>query len=175
MPCGIAGFTFDGPAVQYTQLQLEIKPPENVVMEFLIEPLQLEFYEQIIALWRQTSGLCVSASDSREGLQSYLERNANCSFMALSPDRRTLWGTLQAGHDRRSGYFYHLAVAGTERRRGIGSALVAAATEALRQQGLTYIHLLVETDNPEAVGFWRRVGFDRRDDLVVLSRHLSPE
>ena len=95
------GFTFCGPAVQYWHGEYE-SMPENVVMEFLIEPLQLEFYEQIIALWRQTSGLCVSASDSREGLQSYLERNANCSFMALSPDRRTLWGTLQAGHDRRS-------------------------------------------------------------------------
>ena len=36
-------------------------------------------------------------------------------------------------------------------------------------EGIEKCHLFVRTDNPEAVAFWRRIGWVERDDLVMMS------
>lgn len=139
-------------------------------MSHIIVPMTLEYYDRIIDLWRNSAGLCLSDSDSRENLGLYLDRNKGFSFLALTADGKRVIGTVQAGHDQRSGYIYHVAVHPDFQKQGIATELVKASEKALNAAGIIYIHAFVITNNKNAVEFWKKAGWDMRNDLVAFCR-----
>jgi ribosomal protein S18 acetylase RimI-like enzyme len=68
-------------------------------------------------------------------------------------------GTLMAGYDGHRGWLYSLAVHPEARRSGIGRALVAQAERALGDLGCPKINLQVLISRPEALQFWRSLGY----------------
>jgi ribosomal protein S18 acetylase RimI-like enzyme len=129
-------------------------------------------YDDAIALWRACEGLGLSASDEREPIARFLDRNPGHSFVAC--DEGELVAALLCGHEGRRGYLHHLAVAPSHRQRGLGRKLVSCALEALERAGIAKCHLFVLDENPAGLGFWERVGWTQRVELRVCSRSLGP-
>ncbi len=125
---------------------------------------------ELVALWRRHPGNTLTAADGEEGFRLFLEANGDCCFVAREGERMV--GSVMAGHDRRRGYVYHLAVDPGLRHGGIGRRLMEACEDALRNAGIEKVHLFIYADNP-AVRFYERVGWHRREDITVMSKVLA--
>jgi putative acetyltransferase len=140
-------------------------------MDPLISAFTIEFYDAVLALWKQCEGVGLSDADSRENVKSYLDRNPGMSFVAQSHGR--FIGAVLAGHDGRRGYIHHLAVHPNCRRRGIGRQLVSKCLDALRDAGIHKCHLFIFNSNVDGIAFWKSVGWTLRADISVMSRDIE--
>ncbi|MGA2612999.1 MAG: GNAT family N-acetyltransferase [Spirochaetia bacterium] len=138
---------------------------------FRIREFLMGDYEASYALWQASEGIGLSAADSRENMESFLSQNRGLSFVAESAEG-SLVGALLASCDGRRGFLYHCAVAGTHRRQGIGSALVDRALAALANLGMRKCHIFVLADNAEGKRFWRRIGWEERTTITVMSHDV---
>ncbi len=80
--------------------------------------------------------------------------------------------TAMVGHDGHRGWVYYVAVADGARGTGLGRRIMAAAEEWLRRAGAPKAQLMVRTDNADAVGFYRHLGYEV-SDTTVLGRRLD--
>jgi ribosomal protein S18 acetylase RimI-like enzyme len=128
-------------------------------------------YDEVAALWRSTEGIVLRDVDQREPIVRYLALNPGLSFVAS--DRGRVIGAVLCGTDGRRGYLQHLAVAPEHRRCGIGRALAQRCVEALSARGLDKCHLMVLPQNEAARAFWRRLGWQERDDVLLMSHVRS--
>jgi putative acetyltransferase len=122
-------------------------------------------------LWRQSEGVRLTEVDTEDAISGYLERNPGLSLVALHDGR--LVGTILGGHDGRRGYLHHLAVHESARRRGIGSDLVKDCMARLRAAGIVKAHVFVVAENEAAREFYASLGWEARDDLVLMSRRMD--
>lgn len=127
-------------------------------------------YEQCIALWKRTEGMSISNADSREAIESYLERNEGFSYVTVQSE--DIIGTLLAGHDGRRGYLYHLAVKPEYRGQGIAKILVQTCLDRLRDAGIERTHIMVMGSNESGQSFWTGLGWTRRGDISICSRDI---
>lgn len=128
-------------------------------------------YDAVYRLWRNTPGMGLNdIDDSREGIDRYLRRNPNTCFVAEHEGK--VAGIILAGHDGRRGYIHHTCVDTALWDKQIGTKLVEAALEALRLEGITKVALVVFEKNERGNGFWERMGFAPRADLVYRNRAL---
>lgn len=137
-------------------------------MNFSILPFTIQDYDEVYTLWQATPGVGLSAADQRESIAAYLERNPGLSFVARVEGR--LAGAVLCGSDGRRGYLHHLAVAPEFRHQGIGAALAETCLARLKAEGIEKCHLFVFTGNAGGRAFWERVGWELRDDLVIMSK-----
>jgi ribosomal protein S18 acetylase RimI-like enzyme len=86
-------------------------------------------------------------------------------------DAGQLLATVMVGHDGHRGWVYYLAVAATERRRGLGRQMMVNAEGWLRDRGVVKLNLMVRHTNSEALGFYKRLGYDDAE-VTVLARWL---
>jgi N-acetylglutamate synthase len=128
-------------------------------------------YDQVVALWRAAEGVVLRDVDQPEAIARYLALNPGLSFVASDEGR--IIGAVLCGTDGRRGYLQHLAVAPTHRRRGVGRALAQRCVEALSERGLDKCHLMILPQNQVARAFWRRIGWQDRDDVRVMSHVQS--
>ena len=137
--------------------------------------LTMDDYNSIYALWSSTPGMGLrTLDDSNEGIERFLKRNPTTCFAALN-DMESIIGVILCGHDGRSGYIYHMAVAPECRRLGIGTMLVDAALEALRQEGIHKAALVAFSTNEAGNRFWESIGFSERKDLVYRNKVIFLE
>ena len=130
-------------------------------------------YDAIYALWLNTPGMALNTTDdSREGIEKYLKRNPNSCFVAEADGK--IVGVIMAGHDGRRGFIHHTAVLPEFRNQGIAKQLVEHAIAALDAEGIQKVGLVAFQTNEIGNGFWERVGFDRRDDIVYRSKFIHP-
>jgi amino-acid N-acetyltransferase len=128
--------------------------------------------DRALALWRSCEGIVLrDADDRREPIARYLERNPGLSFVCEVGAE--LAGAVLCGTDGRRGFLHHLAVAPAHRQRGLGRALALAAVEALSREGIDKCHLMVMPSNSAARFFWRRLGWEDRTDVLLMSRLAS--
>ncbi|GAK60742.1 GCN5-related N-acetyltransferase [Candidatus Vecturithrix granuli] len=140
-------------------------------MRIEIREMTMADYDAMLALWKISEGIGLSNADSRDNMTSYLQRNPGLSFVAYDGDQ--LVGTVLCGHDGRRGYLHHLAVSTSHRHQGIGRKLANQALTMLQQQGIEKCHLFVIKNNREALAFWKRVGWKKRVDLVLMSKTIK--
>ncbi len=140
-------------------------------MQIDIRAMQLEDYEDVLALWQGMPGIGLSSADSKAALAQFLSRNPGLSLVAL--DDGQVVGTILAGNDGRRGYLYHMAVAPAYRRRGVGKTLLQRCLAALEAVGIEKSHLFVYQENEEAKRFWEKCGWVQRHDLVIFSKDLK--
>jgi ribosomal protein S18 acetylase RimI-like enzyme len=129
-------------------------------------------YDAVHALWKTTPGIGLSEADERQNIASFLVHNRGLSFVAEAGGK--IAGAVLGSFDGRRGYLHHLAVTPNFRRSGIGRTLVAHSLEALRRRGVRRCHIFVMAANEEGRRFWERVGWFRRDDLIVMSKDVAP-
>ena len=137
-----------------------------------IFPMTIADYDDVYGLWTNTPGMGLNnLDDSIEGIGKYLERNPNTCFVAREEGK--LIGVILSGNDGRRGFIYHTAVALSERNKGIGKRLVEKAISALRKEGINKIALVVFENNNIGNGFWEKLGFNKRNDLVYRNKVIS--
>ena len=136
-----------------------------------IRTMTVEDYDGVYNLWYHTPGMCLNPFDeSKAGIEKYIKRNPNTSFVA--EDDGKIVGVVMAGHDGRRGYIYHAAVSPSYRNSGIGKNLVEYVMSALEKEGINRVALVAFKDNEIGNGFWEKVGFTAREDLVYRNKNI---
>ena len=114
-------------------------------MHISIEPMTIDQYDEVFALWQESENVGLSGADEREHIESYLKRNPSMSFVAKN--NGAIVGAVLCGHDGRRGYIHHLAVAETYQKRGIGRGLTERCLQSLKHVGIQKCHLFVYHTN----------------------------
>jgi putative acetyltransferase len=141
-------------------------------MKIELQPLTMDAYDRVFALWRECEGIGLSEADSPANIQSYLKRNPEMSFVAVS--NGSVVGAVLCGHDGRRGYIHHLAVHPQARRNSIGRQLVDHCLRALQRAGIQKCHIFVINQNQVGLAFWKSVGWTPRSDIGLVSKSISP-
>jgi N-acetylglutamate synthase len=138
---------------------------------FPITVMHPDDYDAVIALWQRSDGVGLTASDSREAVQTFLGRNPGLSLVARQGSR--VIGAVLCGHDGRRAYMYHLAVAQEYRHRGVGKAIAGQCLSRLAAVGIEKATIFVYCHNETGQQFWRKTGWKDRTDLVVLQKETE--
>jgi ribosomal protein S18 acetylase RimI-like enzyme len=138
-----------------------------------IRPMTIDDYEGVLALMRAEPTITIRAADSAEAIGRYLARNPGLSLVG-EDDGRVI-GCVLGGHDGRRGFLHHLIVDPAYRGLGVGRAIVARALNGLAAAGIDKTHIDVFADNSGAIAFWRRLGWQQRDDIRRFSFNRSPD
>ena len=138
---------------------------------YTILPMTIDHYDEIYGLWRTDEGVGLSGADSRGSIAVFLERNPGLSFIAADGVR--IIGTILGGHDGRRGYVHHLIVDPAFRSRGIGAELLGECLKGFAETGIGKSHVFVFRNNVRGIGFWRKMGYELRDDLFMMSRSIG--
>jgi ribosomal protein S18 acetylase RimI-like enzyme len=126
-------------------------------------------YQKVYNLWGKTEGIGLSDTDEKENIARFLDRNPGTSFVAN--DGNLLVGALLCGNDGRRGYVHHLAVRESHRRLGIGSQLIKCCLVKLASMNIHKCHLFVFVDNRDAISFWESIGWEKRGELLLMSKY----
>lgn len=137
-----------------------------------IRVMEISDYEKVYALWMSCKNMGFNnLDDSREGIEKFLKRNPDTSFVAVEDD--AVVGIVLAGHDGRRGYVYHMSVAENYRKQGIGTRLMSHCEEALKREGINKAALLVFKRNEAGNAFWEKQGFTVREDVAYRNKALA--
>lgn len=133
--------------------------------------MTIDDYRQAYDLWIECGNGLNDKDDSREGIDKYLKRNPNTSFVAVCEQK--VVGVILCGHDGRRGIIQHACVSPDHRREGIGQKLVDLALEALKEEGITKVLLVAFKKNEGGNAFWESQGFTLREDLNYRNKALT--
>lgn len=137
----------------------------------IIRKMVISDYDKVYDLWMSCRNMGFNnLDDSREGIDKFLKRNPDTSF--VSEENSVLTGVILAGNDGRRGYIYHMSVSEAYRRQGIGTKLVDTCLSALEKEGINKVALLVFRYNEAGNAFWEKQGFALREDIAYRNRTL---
>lgn len=137
-----------------------------------IRVMEISDYEKVYALWMSCKNMGFNnLDDSKEGIEKFLKRNPDTSFVAVEND--AVVGIVLAGHDGRRGYVYHMSVAENYRKQGIGTQLMSHCEDALKREGINKAALLVFNRNEAGNAFWEKQGFTVREDVAYRNKALA--
>ena len=137
-----------------------------------IRVMEISDYEKVYALWMSCKNMGFNnLDDSKEGIEKFLKRNPDTSFVAVEDD--AVVGIVLAGHDGRRGYVYHMSVAENYRKQGIGTQLMSHCEDALKREGINKAALLVFNRNEAGNAFWEKQGFTVREDVAYRNKALA--
>lgn len=130
--------------------------------EVRMEPMTIEDYDEVRALWMTISGFGIrTLDDSREDIDRFIRRNPTTSVVARAEGR--IVGSILCGSDGRQGALYHVCVAKPWRRRGIGTLMVAYCMRELSRMGINKVSLIAFRRNDVGNAFWRNIGWTQAD------------
>ena len=131
-----------------------------------IEKFSIDSYNQVYKLWRK-AGISVGSSDSKEELEKMLKRNPNLFLIGKRNDK--IIAVVMGGFDGRRGYVHHLAIDSDYRKKGYGRMMMDKIHNIFLQMGVHKVHLFIEKTNIEVVSFYESMGWEKRDDLIIMS------
>jgi ribosomal protein S18 acetylase RimI-like enzyme len=119
----------------------------------------------VIALWKTVFAYPAPHNDPATVIRQKLAVQRDLFFVARLDG--SVVGTVMAGYDGHRGWVYTLAVAPAVRRRGIGTALMRRVEQELASWGCPKINLQVLASNPDAVAFYRKLGYSVEERLSM--------
>jgi len=131
-----------------------------------IEPFTMRYYYDIIDLWKR-SGIEVSSSDTRDEITKMLKRNSDL-FLIGKEDGKVV-AVVMGGFDGRRGYVHHLAIDPDYQKKKYGKMMMDELIEKFRKKKVHKVHLFIEKHNKEVIDFYRKLGWEVRDDLIMMS------
>ena len=140
-------------------------------MNYSTRTMHLLDFEQALELWRSLTGMGLSSADEKDNIRDFLQKNPSTCFVALKDG--ILIGTILGGSDGRRGYIYHLAVQQSEQNKGLGKKLLDLCLNEFKKSGIQKCHIFVISDNAKGIVFWEKVGWQLRDDILVMSREIK--
>jgi len=136
--------------------------------------LREEYVPVIAGLLREAAISLDSAFDESGFGKEYLRRKYDSERVRDWEDDivMTAWdgGRLAGfGRARKDGFVTHVFVANEYRRRGLGTRLLEILEESLGAEGLSYVFLDAD---PDAVGFYERHGWNRREPGLPIDERI---
>jgi ribosomal protein S18 acetylase RimI-like enzyme len=125
--------------------------------------------DAVLAFWRRAEA-SLSSTESAADIEGLLVRDPEALILAESEG--AVVGTLIVGWDGWRGTFYRLAVDPAHRRRGLASTLVRAGEERLHVLGAHRLNAIVETHEPDAMGFWSAAGYELQTSRSRFVKNL---
>jgi N-acetylglutamate synthase len=123
-------------------------------------------YDAAVQLWSRLEGLEIAEGDGKDDVARFLQRNLECSRVAIAGEE--IVAVALCGHDGRRGYIYHLATEPRYQRTGLGRLLVEECLSALRASGIQRALILVAGENDRGRSFWRRMGWEEIEGVVIM-------
>jgi ribosomal protein S18 acetylase RimI-like enzyme len=122
----------------------------------------------VIALWVEC-GLTRPWNDPRKDIARKLAVQPELFLVGLTDG--AVMASVMAGYEGHRGWMNYLAVAPGFRGRGLGRLLVLEVERLLLERGCPKVNLQVRATNPEAVAFYRRLGY-AQDESISLGKRL---
>lgn len=137
-----------------------------------IREFRPEDYDEVYDLWKQ-GDLTLGASDTREETLRMQQRNPDLFLVGELGSR--IVAVVMGGFDGRRGLVHHLVVSKEHRHRGFARRIMGELESRFRALRVVKINFWVQTDNIDAVGFYEKIGYHLRNDLVTMSKVLRTE
>ena len=131
-----------------------------------------EDYEKVYALWKE-GNIDLGLSDTREEVLRMYHRNPDLFLVGELDDR--IVAVVIGGFDGRRGIVHHLVVTKAYRHRNLARAIMEELERRFRAIGVVKINFWVQTNNLDAVGFYEKISYHLRRDLVTMSKLLREE
>ncbi len=131
-----------------------------------IENFSLQFYEDVVEIWKRT-GISITSSDTKDELNVMLNRNPDLCLIAKIDEK--VIGVVMGGFDGRRGYVHHLAIDPQYQKKGYGKLIMDELIERLKKKRVHKIHLFIEKHNEDVIAFYKKLGWEIRKDLVMMS------
>lgn len=127
-------------------------------------------WPSVLDVWQHSGpGVHLGPSDTMAEIRKKWDHDPDLFLVA--EDDQGVVGAVLGGYDGRRGLIYHLAVAPRRRTEGIGRALMAEIERRLAAKGCLKSYLLATPDNREAVAFYRRLGWQVME-MVLMGKEL---
>lgn len=126
--------------------------------------------DAVVALWETVFPDSPGWNDPRADIERTLCVQKDL-FLVATHDMEVV-GTAMAGFDGHRGWVYYLAVSPDHRGQGIGRALMRETERRLVDLGCTKLNLQVRADNPQAVDFYRQLGYEI-EPRISLGKRLG--
>jgi len=133
-------------------------------------PFDREDEPAVVALWKEC-GLTRPWNDPHKDIARKLAVQPELFLVGVV--ERAVIATVMAGYEGHRGWMNYLAVAPRFRGRGFGRALVELVERALLERGCPKINLQVRATNPEAVEFYRRLGYAQEQSISLGKRLIA--
>jgi ribosomal protein S18 acetylase RimI-like enzyme len=133
-----------------------------------IRPVQPVDEAAVVALWQECQ-LIRPWNDPHKDIARKLEVQPELFLVGVVDE--VVIASVMAGYEGHRGWMNYLAVAPRFRGRGFGRALVEYVERLLLERGCPKINLQVRAANPEAVAFYRRLGY-AQDESISLGKRL---
>ena len=136
------------------------------MIKMKIEKFTIEYYDEIVELWRK-AGIEVVSSDTIDEVTRVLSRNPDLFLIGKINDE--VIAVVMGAFDGRRGYVHHLAVAPDYQKMGYGKIIMEVLIEQFRAMSVHKVHLFIEKSNKSTVEFYSNLGWDVREDLIMMS------
>jgi len=133
-----------------------------------IRPFRPADEATVVALWKEC-GLTRSWNDPQKDIARKLAVQPELFLVGVADGE--IMASVMAGYEGHRGWMNYLAVAPRFRGRGFGRLLVEHVERALLERGCPKVNLQVRATNPEAVAFYRRLGY-AQDESISLGKRL---
>jgi N-acetylglutamate synthase len=138
---------------------------------YKIKAMDIENYDEIINLWKNTDGVGLSGSDdSKKSIKIFLDKNPNTCFVAEY--KNEIIGTIMVGDDGLRGHIYHLMVKPEHRKNGLGKKLLEKTEKALKKEDIRKIFLVAFKKSKTGNIFWENNGYEIRKDLNYRDKRI---
>jgi len=131
-----------------------------------IELFTMRYYNEIIDLWKR-SGIEVSSSDTRDEIARLLKRNPD--LFLIGKENEKVIAVVMGAFDGRRGYVHHLAIDSAYKKKKYGKMMMDELIEKFQIKKVHKVHLFIEKYNKKIVDFYRKLGWEVRDDLIMMS------
>ena len=103
-----------------------------------------------------------------------LQHNPNlCLVLELSNDEKKIIGAVLGGFDGRRGWIHHLAINPLYQNKGIGTIIMNELTKRFDNMGVAKLKLEILEKNKKVIEFYKKIGWDLRNDLKTMSLTLK--
>jgi ribosomal protein S18 acetylase RimI-like enzyme len=123
--------------------------------------------EPVVALWERC-GLTRPWNDPHADIA--LARRTEGSTVLIGWLDDVIAASVMVGSDGHRGWLYYMGVDPKLQRAGLGRQIMAAAETWLLGQGVPKIQLMVRGENAQAQGFYRQLGYEPQDTVVLGKR-----
>jgi ribosomal protein S18 acetylase RimI-like enzyme len=133
-----------------------------------IRPYRSADEATVVALWKECE-LTRPWNDPQKDITRKLSVQPELFLVGVLDGE--VMATVMAGYDGHRGWVNYFAVALRWRKRGFGRALMQHVENLLRLRGCPKLNLQVRDSNPQALEFYRRIGYEQ-DEAVSLGKRL---
>ena len=136
------------------------------MIKMKIEKFKIEYYGEVVELWRK-AGIEMVSSDMIDEVTRVLNRNPDLFLIGKAQEK--VIAVVIGAFDGRRGYVHHLAVDPDYQKMGFGKTVMGGLIEQFRKMNIHKVHLFIEKSNRAVVEFYKNIGWDVREDLIMMS------